>query len=81
MKRHKNDTVDVKAICRLYSSSRLAGFANADPRYFGKYKVRLAKAVGITQFAVKPVKLKPGSFPALSGSSAAQSVMDITRGA
>ena len=46
------------------ASTGLAGVANADPRYEGRHEARLAKAVGITQFGVNHVTLKPGAFSA-----------------
>ncbi len=42
----------------------LAGVENADSRYAGRHEARLAKAVGITQFGVNHVTLKPGAFSA-----------------
>ena len=42
----------------------LPGISNADPRYAGRHEARLAKAVGITQFGVNHVTLKPGAFSA-----------------
>src|SRR4051812_18910938 len=46
------------------SSAGLSGVANADARYAGRREARLAKAVGITQFGVNHVTLKPGAFSA-----------------
>lgn len=45
-------------------SAGLAGVSNADPRYAGRHEARLAKAVGLTQFGVNHVTLKPGAFSA-----------------
>lgn len=46
------------------TSVGLAEIRNADPRYAGRYEARLASAVGITQFGVNRVILKPGAFSA-----------------
>ena len=42
----------------------LARVENASPRYLGRHETRLAKSVGITQFGVNLVTLKPGAFSA-----------------
>ncbi|WP_411905729.1 cupin domain-containing protein [Rhizobium mayense] len=40
----------------------LPGVADADARLSGKHEIRLAKAVGITQFGVNLVTLDPGGM-------------------
>lgn len=46
------------------TSAGLPGVADADPRYEGRHEARFAKAVGITQFGVNHVRLRPGAFSA-----------------
>lgn len=42
----------------------LPGVENTDRRYAGRHEARLAKFVGISQFGVNHVTLKPGAFSA-----------------
>jgi uncharacterized cupin superfamily protein len=54
----------LKALSSIPVSNGLPGVPNADIRYNGRYEMRLANAVGITQFGVNHVTLKPGAFSA-----------------
>jgi uncharacterized cupin superfamily protein len=54
----------LQALSSIPVSIGLPGVPNTDNRYQGRHEKSLAKAVGITQFGVNHVTLKPGSFSA-----------------
>lgn len=51
----------LQALSSIPVSIGLPEVRNADARYYGRHEMRLAKAVGITEFGVNHVTLKPGT--------------------